>query len=111
MGILQPLPGPNIIKNPVPRPAHFVDAAHMDIVYSDTVVPGGVKSTLIMVDRKQDIHFCTHLLIVKVQQLLIHCNSLKLQLENYPINYTRISTQSYCPRKLPHGTIITIESY
>ena len=39
-------------KTPIPRPAHFFYAAHMDIAYGDTVAPGGIKFALILVDRK-----------------------------------------------------------
>lgn len=39
-------------KNPAERPKHFFDVAHMDITYGDTVVPGGIKFALIIVDRK-----------------------------------------------------------
>lgn len=39
-------------KNPLPRPKHFFDVAHIDIAYGDSVALGAIKYILLIVDRK-----------------------------------------------------------
>ncbi len=63
-------------KTEVVRPKHFFDIAHMDITYGDTVAPGGIKSALIIVDRKTRYNFvlplqnCKSVTIIKALQKL-----------------------------------------
>ena len=74
--------------DPVERSNQFFDVAHLDIAYGDTVAPGGIKYTLIIIDCKTHYTYIFHYKIVEVCPILMPWQGYEVCLTDSPLLYT-----------------------